>query len=63
MMELFEDFTIDKHDDKTVRMIKKREFNPKISLYSNMVLDLIDFKDRVRPMSKDIAMMEHTSKY
>jgi hypothetical protein len=28
-----------------------------------MVLDLVDFKDRVRPLSKDISMMEKTMQY
>lgn len=28
-----------------------------------MVLDIVDFKDRVRPLQKDIAMMEKTQKY
>jgi hypothetical protein len=39
-------------------MIPKREHNPELSVFSNMVLDLVDFKDRVRPMSKDISMLE-----
>lgn len=29
----------------------------------NMILDLVDFKDRVRPMSRDISMLEHSRKY
>jgi hypothetical protein len=28
-----------------------------------MVLDLVDFKDRIRPLSKDISMLESSSKY
>lgn len=28
-----------------------------------MVLDLVDFKDRVRPLSRDIAMIESASKF
>jgi len=27
-----------------------------------MVLDLVDFKDRVRPIANDIAMLEHAKK-
>ena len=49
-MEAFEDFTIDKTDYKSYTMIPKREFNPELSAFSNLVLDLIDFKDRVRPL-------------
>ena len=44
-------------------MIEKREYNPTLSVFSNMVLDLVDFKDRVRPLSKDIAMIEKSLKY
>ena len=54
-MEIFEDFTIEKSPDKSYTMIPKREFNPEISAFSNLLLDLIDFKDRVRPMANDIA--------
>ena len=28
-----------------------------------MALDLVDFKDRVRPLSRDIAMIESASKF
>ena len=44
-------------------MIAKREHNPELSLFSNLVLDLQDFKDRVRPLAKDIALMDATRKY
>ena len=50
-MEIFEDFTVDKADNKEYVMIEKREYNPELSVLSNMVLDLVDFKDRVRPLS------------
>jgi hypothetical protein len=50
-MEIFEDFTVDKGDLKKYVMIDKREYNPELSVLSNMVLDLVDFKDRVRPLS------------
>ena len=63
MMELFEDFTVDKQDNKNFIMIQKIEYNPELSVFSNMVLDLVDFKDRVRPLSNDIAMIEQTMKY
>lgn len=44
-------------------MIQKREYNPELSLFSNLVLDLVDFKDRVRPLAKDIALMDITRDY
>lgn len=44
-------------------MIPKREYNPQLSLFANVALDLVDFKDRVRPLSNDIAMIEETRKY
>lgn len=57
-MEIFEDFTVDRSDKKDFVTIPKREQNPELSLFSNLVLDLIDFKDRVRPMAKDMALMD-----
>jgi len=60
MMELFEDFTVARVDNKDFVTIPKREHNPELSLISNMVLDLVDFKDRVRPLSSDISMLEHS---
>lgn len=62
-MEIFEDFTVDKGDLKKYVMIDKREYNPELSVLSNMVLDLVDFKDRVRPLSQDIAMLEEARNY
>ena len=44
-------------------MIEKREYNPELSVISNMVLDLVDFKDRVRPLSRDISMLEKAQQY
>lgn len=44
-------------------MIEKREYNPELSLFSNLVLDLVDFKDRVRPLARDIALMDVQRKY
>jgi hypothetical protein len=44
-------------------MIAKREYNPELSLFSNLALDLVDFKDRVRPLAKDIALMDTTRQY
>lgn len=62
-MELFEDFTVDKTDYKQYFMIPKREYNPELSVMSNMVLDLVDFKDRIRPLSHDVSMLEQAKKY
>lgn len=62
-MEVFEDYTVDKNDYKNMMMIKKREFNPELSTVQNMVFDLIDFKDRVRPMCKDMALVEAALSY
>ena len=62
-MEIYEDYTVDKSDQKDYMMIKKREYNPELSVFSNLVLDLQDFKDRVRPLAKDIAMMDVTRQY
>jgi hypothetical protein len=44
-------------------MIQKREYNPQLSVFSNFVLDLVDFKDRVVPLAKDISLMDVTKKY
>jgi len=62
-MECFEDFTTKKMDKKEYVMIKKREYNPELSAIQNMILDLVDFKDRVRPLSRDLALLESTRKY
>ena len=40
---------------KAYSLIPRREFNPEISAFSNLLLDLVDFRDRVRPMANDIA--------
>jgi len=63
-MEIFEDPTQMKADShRSYAMIAKREFNPELSAVSNMVLDLIDFKDRVRPMANDLTLMDAAQKY
>lgn len=59
-MEIFKDYTEERIDHKDYIMIEKREHNPELSLFSNLVLDLIDFKDRVKPLAKDIALMDVT---
>jgi len=62
-MEVFEDFTTQKFDSKQYAMIEKREFNPELSAFSNAVLDLVDFRDRVRPLARDLTLMDVTRKY
>lgn len=57
-MEIFEDFSVDKQDFPGYVMISKREFNPELSSISNFMLDLVDFKDRVRPMAEDISRLD-----
>lgn len=57
---LFKDYTEFKHDEKDFVMIQKREYNPELSLFSNLALDLVDFKDRVRPLARDMALMDVT---
>jgi len=58
MMELFTDYSAGGSIPKAHFMIPKREYNPQLSAISNMMLDLVDFKDRVRPLSNDIARIE-----
>lgn len=62
-MEVFEDFTIRKHDRKQYAMIQKREFNPELSAVSNLILDVVDFRDRVRPIANDLALLDLSEKH
>jgi hypothetical protein len=62
-MEIFDDYTIQKHDTKDYALIQKREFNPELSAFSNVVLDLVDFRDRVRPLARDLTLMDASRKY
>jgi len=71
-MEVGEDFSLNrdpykiKHADGTYReygMIPKREFNPELSAFSNLTLDLIDFRDRVRPQARDMALLDASRPY
>lgn len=61
--EIFKDYTVMQNDFKDYVMIHKREYNPELSLFSNLVLDLVDFKDRVRPLARDIALMDAARSY
>ena len=62
-MECFKDYTIDERGFQGYATITKREFNPEISAFSNLLLDLVDFRDRVRPAANDIARMDAASMY
>ena len=44
-------------------MISKREFNPELSAFSNLILDLVDFKDRVKPAARDLTLLDVSRKY
>lgn len=59
-MEVFTDFTLDRHDQKAYATITKREFNPELSAFSNMILDIQDFRDRVKPLADDLALLDAT---
>lgn len=62
-MEIFEDHTVDKLVPKRHIMIEKREYNPELSVISNMALDLVDFKDRVIPLTRELAQAEYAEKH
>jgi hypothetical protein len=62
-MEIFDDHTVEKLDPKRHISIEKREYNPELSVLSNMALDLVDFKDRVVPLTRELAQHEYASKY
>ena len=62
-MECFTDYTIDPRGFQGYATITKREFNPEISAFSNLLLDLVDFRDRVRPVANDVARMDAASTY
>lgn len=54
-IDIFEDYTIKRTENKSFATIPKREFNPELSVFGNMVLDLVDFNDRVKPMADDLS--------
>lgn len=62
-MECFKDYTVSDRQVRGYVLIPKREFNPEISSFSNMLLDLVDFKDRVRPLASDIARHDAATIY
>lgn len=57
-IDIFEDYTIKRTDNKSFATIPKREFNPELSVFGNMVLDLVDFNDRVKPMADDLSRLD-----
>jgi len=62
-IELYQDFTIPIKDNKGMAKIPKREYNSELSYFSNVALDLIDFKDRVRPLAEDAARLDSSYRY
>lgn len=62
-VECFRDYTQNKFEKKDFALIPKREFNPELSSWGNMVLDIVDYRDRVRPMANDLALFDATRKY
>ena len=62
LIEIFEGFTIT-NSQKKMASIPKRENNPELSVFSNLALDLIDFRDRVKPMADDMAMLDKSLKF
>ena len=61
-MEVFEDFTVAR-PKSGLAMIPKREFNPELSVFSNLLLDLVDFRDRVKPMANDLARLDASQQF
>lgn len=65
MLEIFEDFSRADltQDGKKVFTIPKRHHDPELSFMKNLYLDLLDFRDRVKPLANDLALMDETSVY
>jgi len=62
-MECFTDYSANPSYNKRHAMIKKREFNPELSSFQNLVLDMVDFRHRVRPLANDLALMDTAARY
>jgi hypothetical protein len=62
-MEIFTDFTTAPGAAKGHAMIKKREFNPELSTFSNLLLDMVDFRDRILPLANDLTLMDTAHTY
>ena len=48
-VECYEDSTVTAASHKAYASIPKREFNPSLSLFQNFLLDMDDFRNRVKP--------------
>lgn len=62
-MDVYEDYTVSNTDNYGFVKIPRREYNPELSLFSNVALDLVDFKDRVLPLTKDAARIDASFEY
>lgn len=62
-IEVFEDYTLNQTDGKKMVSIPKRENNPELSIFANLALDIQDFNERVRPLAKDMALLDKTHKF
>merc|ERR1712060_186640 len=62
-IEIFEDFTLEQGERGGYTSIPKREFNPELSAFSNILLDLQDFRDRVKPLANDLARFDASRRY
>ena len=62
-MEIGTDYTLDTERANGYTMVPKREFNPEISAVSNFVLDMVDFRDRIRPLARDMTLYDVTKKH
>ena len=60
MIEVFTDYSrVDlQQDGKRYVTIPKRHHDPELSFMNNLYLDLIDFRDRVKPLANDLALMD-----
>lgn len=62
-MEIYEDHTVKKTDGKSFATIPKREFNPELSIFQNLSLDLVDFNDRVTPLASDMSLLDESREF
>jgi len=63
IMEIFQDFTINNTEQKRTATIPKRENNPELSVFQNLALDFVDFKDRVKPLASDMSLLDKAADY
>ncbi len=64
-IEVFEDYSRPDltHDGKRYVTIPKRHHDPELSYMKNLYLDLVDFRDRVKPLANDLALMDKAGEY